>query len=101
MRGRVTNSLGKFDFVNGTVDALFAGPTHSLSEICFAPRSATAEEGDGWVMAVATNAASMKSELVVGDTRDLAAGPIARVRLPFKAPGQIHGNWVPRSQLPA
>lgn len=101
MRGRVTNSYGRFDFVTGRVDSLFAGPTHMLAEVCFAPRSATAAEGDGWVMGVANNVATQKSELVIGDTRDLAAGPIARVRLPFKAPGQIHGNWVPRSELPA
>jgi carotenoid cleavage dioxygenase len=46
-------------------------------------------------MGVATDYATMKSELVIADTADLAAGPVARVKLPFKAPGQIHGNWVP------
>jgi carotenoid cleavage dioxygenase-like enzyme len=43
----------------------------------------------------------MHSELVIGDTRNLAAGPLARVRLPFKAPGQVHGNWVPQWALDA
>ncbi|MGX7895320.1 carotenoid oxygenase family protein [Tsuneonella sp. HG222] len=92
---RPVNSYGKFDFTTGAVQSLFAGPTHSLGEIAFAPRSPTAPEGDGWILGLATNYADMHSELIVGDTRDLAAGPVARVRLPFKAPGQIHGNWVP------
>jgi carotenoid cleavage dioxygenase len=95
MKGRVTNCYGRFDLRGNKVDALFAGPTHTLQEVCFAPRSATAAEGDGWVMGVANNLATQKTELVIGDTRDLSAGPIARVRLPFKAAGQIHGNWVP------
>lgn len=92
---RPTNSFGKFDFVTGEVETMFAGPEFGLQEIAFAPRSADAPEGDGWVMALATNYDTMKSELVIGDTADLAAGPVARVRLPFRAPQQIHGNWVP------
>jgi len=92
---RPTNSYGRFDFHTGKVDKLFAGPTHGLSEVIFAPRSPDAPEGDGWVMGVATDYSDMHSELIIGDTQDLAAGPVARVRLPFKAPGQIHGNWVP------
>lgn len=99
-KGRISNSIGRYDLAGGKVEGLFAGPTHQLQEACFAPRSPNAAEGDGWVMAVATNFATAKSELVIGDTQNLAAGPIARVRLPFKAPGQIHGNWVPRGVLP-
>lgn len=99
MAGRVTNCLGKFDFATGKIEAAFVGPTHSLAEICFAPRSATAPEGDGWLMAIASDFSTQKSELVIADTADLAAGPIARVKLPFRVPGQIHGNWVPASAL--
>ena len=84
-----------FDFATGEVDALFAGPEFGLQEVAFAPRSADAPEADGWLLALGTNYETMKSELVIGDTADLASGPVARVRLPFKAPGQIHGNWVP------
>lgn len=98
-RRRPTNSYGRFDFHTGAVEAMFAGPTHGLSEVTFAPRSPDAPEGDGWVMGVATDYSTNKSELIVGDTQDLAAGPIARVKLPFKAPGQIHGNWVPAAAL--
>ncbi len=92
---RPVNSLGRFDFATGEVEAMFAGPEYGLQEVTFAPRSPDAPEADGWVMAVATNYETMKSELVIGDTANLTAGPVARVRLPFKAPGQIHGNWVP------
>jgi len=92
---RPTNSFGKFDFATGEVETMFAGPEFGLQEIAFAPRSPDAAEADGWVMALATNYDTMKSELVIGDTANLAAGPVACVRLPFRAPQQIHGNWVP------
>ena len=74
---------------------MFAGAQYALQEVTFAPRAPDAPEGDGWLMAVATNYETMKSELVIGDTRSLSGGPVARVKLPFKAPNQIHGNWVP------
>lgn len=92
---RPTNSFGRFDFATGAVEAMFAGPEFGLQEIAFAPRSPDAPEADGWVMALGTNYETMKSELVIGDTANLAAGPVARVRLPFRAPQQVHGNWVP------
>ena len=94
------NSLGRFDFKTGEVASMFAGPTMGLQEIAFAPRSADAPEGDGWVMCVGTDYADHRSELIIGDTADLAAGPIARVKLPFKVPSQVHGNWVPAGMLP-
>lgn len=95
------NTLGRFDLHSGEVKSLFAGPTSGLGEITFAPRSVDAPEGDGWVMSVATDYSQHRSELIIGDTNDLASGPVARVKLPFKAPGQVHGNWVPAWGLPS
>lgn len=95
------NSFGKFDFQTGEVSALFAGPTMALGEIAFAPRSKNAAEGDGWVMSMATDYADNRSVLIIGDTADLASGPVAKVKLPFKGPSQVHGNWVPSWDLPA
>ena len=94
------NALCRFDFTTGQVESMFAGPTMGLQEIAFAPRSADAPEGDGWVLALGTDYADMKSHVVIADTANLAAGPVARVKLPFRAPGQIHGNWVPDWVMP-
>lgn len=93
------NSLGRFDFQTGKVEAMYAGPTIGLQEIAFAPRSPNAPEGDGYVMCVGTDYSDNRSELVIGDTANLAAGPIARVKLPFKAPSQVHGNWIEAGAL--
>jgi carotenoid cleavage dioxygenase-like enzyme len=97
MRGRVTNSIGRYDFATGRLESFFAGSSHALQEVCFVPRSPAAPEADGWVMAVASDFKEMRSELVIADTASLADGPVARVKLPFRLSSQIHGNWVPRT----
>lgn len=98
--GRVSNSYGRFDLESGKVDSYFAGPTHSLQEICFVPRSANAPEGDGYIMGIANNFAEMRSELIIADTQNLAAGDVARVLLPFRSNVQVHGRWYDSGQLP-
>ena len=34
-----------------------------------------------------------RSDLVIVDTKDMAAGPVATVKMPYKIVGQIHGFW--------
>lgn len=67
----------------------------AASEPVFVPRSATAEEGDGWLLAVLYRGAEQRSDLAVFDAGDLAAGPIGLARLPHRVPFGFHGNWMP------
>lgn len=101
LQGRVTNCYGRFDFATGQYTSYFAGDTHSLQECCFVPRAGSTEEGDGYLIGVASNYAEMRSELIIADARKLEAGDIARVILPFRATAQVHGIWVPGEELPA
>jgi carotenoid cleavage dioxygenase-like enzyme len=101
LRGRVTNSYGRFDLEANKVDRYFAGDTHSLQECCFIPRSANAPEGDGYLIGVASNYAEMRSELIIADAQRLGEGDIARVILPFRAGPQVHGVWVRPDEIPA
>jgi carotenoid cleavage dioxygenase-like enzyme len=101
LAGRVTNSFGRFDLTSGTLDSYFVGSTHSLAEACFVPRAGSAEEGDGYIMGVASNFAEMRSELVIADAQRLQDGDIARVILPFRAAPQVHGTWVGAAELAA
>jgi carotenoid cleavage dioxygenase-like enzyme len=64
------------------------------SEPVFTPRSAQAAEGDGWLTAVVWRAAENRSDFVVFEAQDVAAGPIATARLPRRVPFGFHGNWV-------
>ena len=61
-------------------------PDYSLSEMTFVPRKKGAEEGDGYLIGIGS--------------KDVAAGPVARVKMPFKVVGQVHGFWADASQIP-
>ena len=98
-QGRANNCYGRFDFHTGKVDTYFAGPTHNLQECSFVPRPGSHEEGDGYLVGVAQNHAEMRSELIVADARDLAAGDVARVILPFRSSAQVHGIWASAQEL--
>jgi carotenoid cleavage dioxygenase len=91
----------RFDHQTRTATLFNAGPQTSLAECCFAPKSATAREGEGYLLGVATrNNENRRADLVILDAEHLADGPIATVKLPMRAVGQIHGWWVPEAQLP-
>jgi carotenoid cleavage dioxygenase len=100
MRGRVTNSYGRFDLKTGKTDAYFAGDVHSLQECCFVPRPGSTAEGDGYLIGVASNYAEMRSELIIADAQRLGEGDVARVILPFRAGPQVHGIWVRDDEVP-
>jgi len=54
-------------------------------------------EADGVIMTYVHDKADDASSLVMLDARDVAAGPIARVRLPQRVPYGFHATWVPSS----
>jgi carotenoid cleavage dioxygenase len=99
LKGRVTNCYGRFEFATGKLNSYFAGPTHSLQECCFVPRAGSTEEGDGYLIGVAQNYAEMRSELIIADAKNLEAGDIARVILPFRSTAQVHGLWASAEEL--
>ncbi|MCP5144113.1 MAG: carotenoid oxygenase family protein [Gammaproteobacteria bacterium] len=94
-------SYTRFDHDTRKTTTYIPGKGIGLAEPCFVPRRKDAPEGDGWVVGVANLPGERNiSELQVMDAEHLDEGPIARVRLPFKAPGQVHGWWVPDWELP-
>jgi carotenoid cleavage dioxygenase len=100
LRGRVSNCYGRFDLATGKMSSYFAGDTHSLQEVCFIPRGKSSEEGDGYIIGVASNYAEMRSELIIADAQHLEDGDVARVILPFRATAQVHGRWMGENELP-
>jgi carotenoid cleavage dioxygenase len=78
-----------------------SGQNTTLGECCFAPKSKTAAEGEGYLMGVVNHQdQGGRSDLVILDAQHIDQGPIATVKLPIRAVGQIHGWWVPQDQLP-
>lgn len=92
------NSIGHYDYKTKTLRKYFPGPTHLLQEPVFVPRKGS-EEGDGWVMALVNNYATMSSELHVLDTRGDWKSPQAIVYLPVRLRAGLHGNWVDAQEL--
>jgi carotenoid cleavage dioxygenase-like enzyme len=91
----------RFDHQNRNWTLFNAGTETSLAENCFAPRAKDAPEGAGYLMGLATRLTEGgRSDLVILDAERLQDGPVAVVHLPMRAPGQVHGWWVPEWQLP-
>lgn len=87
------DTIAHLDLVTGKrADHVFA-PGDCPGEPVFVPRKAGAAEGDGWLVAVVYRAETDRSDFVVLDAGDVAAGPIATAKLPRRVPFGFHGNW--------
>jgi carotenoid cleavage dioxygenase len=76
-------------------------PDYSLSEMTFVPRKPDAPEGDGYLIGIGSSQKeSGRSDLILVDLADIDAGPVARVKMPFKCVGQVHGFWAGADAIP-
>jgi len=64
------------------------------SEPVFVARSGTADEGDGWLLAVVYRGSEDRSDLLVFDAQAVDKGPIATASVPRRVPFGFHGNWL-------
>ncbi|KAK5412239.1 transcriptional regulatory protein rco1 [Exophiala xenobiotica] len=92
------NSIGHLNAQTGQLEKYFAGPTTLLQEPIFIPRSDASDEGDGFVVALVNNYATMSSELHILDTKNFQK-PQAIVYLPVRLRPGLHGNWVDGQDL--
>ncbi|RJG22074.1 carotenoid oxygenase family protein [Massilia cavernae] len=93
--GMFINCLGHIDLATGKHEEYFVGPTSTLQEPVFIPKSATAAEGEGYLAVLANRHEELRSDLLILDAQRLADGPIATVHLPVRLRQGLHGNWVP------
>lgn len=69
-------------------------PGYQLSEMTFVPRRHDAAEGDGYLIGLGSSMAEAgRSDLMLFDLANSDEGPVARVKMPFKCVGQVHGFW--------
>lgn len=87
------NRLVHFDRVTGT-RKLWGDDRYLLGEPVFAPRSASAPEGDGYVLILAYDQSTALSQLLIFVATDIERGPVARALLPLRIPAGFHGTWV-------
>lgn len=75
-------------------------PGYSLSEMCFVPRSPISPEGDGYLVGIGSSMTEAgRSDLILFDLQSGSDEPRARVSMPFKCVGQVHGFWADASAI--
>jgi len=87
------DGLAHIDHANGKVTTWQPEAGDYCGEPVFVPRSATAEEGDGFVLSVVFRGDTRCSDLAVFDALDLKSGPLALAHLSHRVPAGFHGNW--------
>jgi carotenoid cleavage dioxygenase-like enzyme len=88
------NVVGHFDHKTGAVDRFSCGQAMT-SEAIFVPKSATAAEGEGYLLSVVTSFETRTSSLYIFNALKLADGPLAKVHLSHRVPAGFHGGWRP------
>jgi carotenoid cleavage dioxygenase-like enzyme len=94
-----SSGTGHVDVQTGALEIWAPGPGDSVQEAQFVPRSPDSEEGDGWLLVPVSRVSKMRSDLVILDARNVAAGPVATLKLPVRVRASFHGTWVPESAL--
>jgi carotenoid cleavage dioxygenase len=88
------DALLKVDLHTGRTERFAYGPGVYGSEAPFAPRGEGAED-DGYLMTFVTDTNDWTSACWVFDATQVAAGPIAKVKLPHRVPAGFHATWLP------
>ena len=87
------DTIAHVDLATGKRASYVFPAQDSPGEPVFVPRTPDAAEGDGWLVAVVYRGAEDRSDFVVYDAQDVAAGPIATAKVPRRVPFGFHGNW--------
>jgi carotenoid cleavage dioxygenase len=89
-----TASVLKHDLRAGTTEQhRFAGGGQP-GEFIFVPAGGATSEDDGYLMGYVYDPVRDSSDFVILNAHEIAAEPIATVRLPQRVPFGFHGNWV-------
>ena len=83
----------RFDTESGAEDFYHFGAGAAAGELVFAARLGSTEEADGYAMTLVHRANAPTSELAIFAAKDIAAGPLATVQIPFRVPSGFHCNF--------
>ena len=87
------NGIVKFDHDTGAEQRYSFGEGVFGSETPMAPRADAHAEDDGYLITFTTDMVRDCSECLVLDASDIAAGPLARIRLPERISSGTHSYW--------
>ena len=89
----------RYDHTTGESSSHMFGPGRFGSESPMAPCHDSQAEDDGYVVSFVTDMNTDRSECVVLDARDLAAGPVARIMLPQRISSGTHSCWADAREI--
>ncbi|MBO6555592.1 MAG: carotenoid oxygenase family protein [Pseudomonadales bacterium] len=89
------NAIGRRDHQTGKLELHDVGEGCATNEPIFVPRSETAEEGEGFLLANIYDANRDASHLLVLDAQNVEGEPLAKAYLNHRIPFGFHGNWAP------
>lgn len=72
-----------------------AGDDAHVGESVFAADPDGTAEDHGWLVNAVYHSDTDHTDVCVLDARDVAAGPVARVRMPRRIPFGFHASWFP------
>jgi len=97
--GFLMNCLFLIDHETGKEQHWWCGPTSSLQEPAFIPRSKDAPEGDGWIVQVCNRLDDHRSDLLIFEALKIEKGPVATIHIPFALRFGLHGNWANAEEI--
>jgi carotenoid cleavage dioxygenase-like enzyme len=89
----------RYDHTTGASQQYLFGEGRFGSESPMAPCHDAKAEDDGYVVSFVSDMLADRSECVVLDARDLAAGPVARIMLPHRISSGTHSCWADASEI--
>lgn len=87
------------DIAAGVTNIWEPGEGIAVGEPCFVPRQKDSPEGDGYLLVCTRDAAKRQAQLSILDAKNIIAGPVCIVELPFQLCEGVHGNWVCSSRV--
>lgn len=82
---------------NGQSQEWSFGKGAATSEAVFVPYDENAGEGEGYILATATDVARRTAKAAIFDAQNVRKGPLAEIKLPQRLPVTFHGSWIPEA----
>ncbi len=91
--------LVKHDLETGSHSRYEFGEDRYGSEAPFVPRVGAKDEDDGYLVSFITDMKNDRSECILLDAKNIAAGPVCQIILPHRICSGTHACWAPESAI--
>ena len=88
------NTVCHYDFKNEREESYYAGKDFYVGEALFTPKYEDSPEGVGYIMCVRYNLMENRSDMIILDAQNVAAGPIATIKVPRRIEYDFHGSII-------